>query len=320
MLKGEQRKFIEKIISKISVAKAAKLCNFSERTIRDWRREKFLMNKDSALRLCKRTNIPFPKNAKEKKDYWYTEKSCYLGGAACLKKYGNIGGDLKHRTQKWHEWWEREGKFKSKIIKECKPINKPKFSEELAEFVGITLGDGGITNRQLTITLNHTDDKKYGKFVANLMRKLFKAHVSIFFDKKGSVDRYSISRTELIHFCAEKLGLKKGNKIKQQVDIPDWIKKNESYSISCARGLFDTDGCVFNHRYKVNNKIYSYKKLAFTSYSEPMKKSFFDIMENVGLKSRLVGKDIRFDSIGDVKKYFEIIGSHNPKHLNKYYK
>lgn len=319
--KGEQRKFIEKIISKISVVKAAKLCNLSERTIRDWRREKFLINKSAALRLCKRVNISFPKNAKEKEDYWYIKNSCYVGGMACFKKYGNVGGDLKYRTQKWREWWEREGKFKSKIIRECKSINKPNFSEELAEFVGITLGDGGITNRQLTITLNYIDDKKYGKFVASLMRKLFKAHVGIFFDKKGSVNRYSISRTELIRFCTEKLGLKKGNKIKQQIDIPVWIKRNKLYSIACLRGLVDTDGCVFNHHYVVNNKSYFYKKLVFTSYSEPLRKSVYNILRNTGLNPRLYSyRDVRIDSKKDMEMYFKLIGSHNPKHLNKWKK
>lgn len=318
--KGEQNKFINRVLSFISVNDAAKLCHLSERTIRDWRREKFLPHKDAIVKLCKKTKVSFPVNVELKDNYWYVANGSASGGLACFKKYGYIGGDPEYRKKKWYEWWRREGKFKSKIIKKCKPINKPKFSKDLAEFVGITLGDGGITNRQLTITLNCIDDKEYGKFVANLMRKLFKVHVGIFFDKKGSVNRYSISRTELIRFCIEKLGLKKGNKIKQQVDIPDWIKRNKLYSISCVRGLFDTDGCVFNHRYRVNNKIYNYKKLAFTSYSEPMRKSFFCVMKNIGLKPRLARRDVRFDSIENVRKYFEIVGSHNPKHLNKWRK
>jgi hypothetical protein len=50
--KGEQRKFIDRIISKVSVGEAAKLCNLSERTIRDWRREKFLMDQNLVYKLC----------------------------------------------------------------------------------------------------------------------------------------------------------------------------------------------------------------------------------------------------------------------------
>ena len=119
----------------------------------------------------------------------------------------------------------------------------------------------------------------------------------------------------------EKLGLKQGNKIKQQVDIPNWIKRNKGYSVSCVRGLIDTDGSVFNHRYKVGGKYYSYKKLAFTSYSQPLRQSVFNVLKNKGLSPRFAqDKDVRLDSIRDMKKYFQVFSSHNPKHLKRYYK
>lgn len=83
----------------------------------------------------------------------------------------------------------------------------------------------------------------------------------------------------------------------------------------------DTDGCIFTHRYKVNGKFYNYKKLSFTSYSEPLRQSVFSILKENGFNPRLAQrKDVRLDSIGDVRKYFYLIGSHNPKYLKKYRK
>jgi len=55
--KREQRKFIEKVLSQVSVKQAAKICNLSERTIRDWRREKFLMQKSAMILLSEKTKI-----------------------------------------------------------------------------------------------------------------------------------------------------------------------------------------------------------------------------------------------------------------------
>ena len=267
--KGEQRKFIEKVLLKISVAKAAKLCDLSERTIRDWRREKFLIQKGAMLKLCQKTNVPIPRNFEEKDDYWYVSKGNKiggrLGGLACIKKYGCVGGPL--RKKKWYEWWYKKGQYNSKIIAFVKPFKKPAFSEDLAEFVGILLGDGSIQKNQISITLHYLDDKEYGEFVSSLAKKLFDVHVGKCFCKKSSVNRYLISRSRLVDFFVKKLDLKIGNKIKQQVDIPIWIKQNKLYSIACMRGLFDTDGCVFDHCYKVSNKIYCYKKLSFTSFS-----------------------------------------------------
>ncbi len=318
--KRQQKKFIEKILSQIPIKKAAKLCNLSERTIRDWRREILTMDYAAIQKLCKKINIPLPKNLKTKKRYWYVYNGGSAGGLAVWKKYGIIGGNPKHRKKKWYEWWEREGKYKPHpIINAPISIEKPRCSKELAEFIGIVLGDGGITKYQVTITLHRKDDKEYGEFVTNLIKNLFDVHIGEYL--RQNAIGYSISRVELVKFCTEKLGLKRGNKIKQQIDIPDWIKQNKQYAIACVRGLIDTDGCVFNHKYKVKEKWYSYKKLSFTSYSKSLRESVFNILKNNGLNPRFAqDKDVRLDSIENMKKYFKIFNSHNPKHLRKYYK
>ena len=320
--KGAQNKFINKILSRISVKEAAKLCNLSERIIRDWRREKFLVDADALRKLCRKIKTPFPSNIKLRDNYWYIVHSSSAGGKAVLKKYGRIGGDPEYRKKKWYEWWGREGKYKKHpIINVCLPFKKPEKSKHLAEFVGIVLGDGSITKSQIMITVNSKDDKEYGEFLYSLAKKLFNVHVGICHSEKWNVTKYIISRSELVRFFIEKLGLKKGNKIKQQVDIPDWIKQKKLYSIACIRGLVDTDGCIFTHRYKVNGKFYSYKKFSFTSYSKPLRESVFNILKNNGLNPRLSqNRDVRLDSIADMRKYFEIFTSSNSKHLNNYYK
>ncbi len=322
--KGGQQKFIEKILTKVTVAKAANICGLSERTIRDWRREKFLINKDAMLKLCEKTNVSVPKNFIEKNNYWYTIKGAKLGGimgsAACIKKYGCVGG--QNRKMAWNKWWNKTGKFLDNPLFKRKPIKKAKKSKKLAEFIGIMLGDGGFTskNRQIQITLNNIDDKEYIKFVYNLIHKLFDKRPSILNIKGVNASRISISSVNLVDYLV-KLGLKKGNKIKLQVDIPSWIKNNTSYSISCVRGLIDTDGCIFDHRYQINNKFYTYKKLCFACYSYPMRKSVYNILNSLGIRSRLFNyRDIRIDSQKDMKLYFKIIGSHNPKHLKRYLK
>jgi len=322
MTENRREKFMKELFSKTSVKKAAEYCNLSERTIRDWRKGKFSINLSSLRALCKRAKILFPKNVKIKNDYWYINQSSSAGGKAVFKKYGRIGGDPEYRKKKWREWWENKGKYSSNIITSCKPINKPTHSKDLAEFVGIMLGDGCISKNQISITLHKHDDKDYGKFVVKLIKKLFNVYVGIYKRKKESAINYYVSRTKLVNFCVDVLGLKQGNKIKQQVDIPDWIKEKKSYAISCLRGLIDTDGCIFTHRYKVNNKIYSYKKISFTSYSKPLLYSVFYIFKNIGLKPRITHnkKEIRIDSQEEVRRYFINVGSHNPKHLKKYKK
>lgn len=322
---GRQRKFLLNALQNLNVSWLlfAEKIGVHERTLNDWKREKYSMPLDVAENISKISKIKIPKNTKTEKPFWYVYKGSKMGSkkgaAACFKKYGSYGGDPEYRKKKWYEWWEREGKYKSNIISAVKPIKRPKFSEELAEFVGIILGDGSIGKSQISITFHSENDKEYGGFVVNLIKKLFNVYVGTCLKKNFKAVGYNISRTELIRFCTKKLGLKQGNKIKQQVDIPEWIKRNKRYSVACARGLMDTDGCIFIHKYKVNGKQYSYKKLSFRSYSEPLFRSMYEILRNIGLTPRIAGgNDLRIDSKAGVQSYFRLVGSNNPKHLKKF--
>jgi len=317
--KGKQKKFINKILLSIPIKEAADLCGLSERTMRDWRREKFLMSLSSLKTLCKKTGLIIPKNINFKDDYWYAKKGASIGGKSLFKKYGKIPCDPNYRKQKWNEWWRKKGKYIFHQLCSLKSTEKPGFSKKIAEFVGIMLGDGGISRYQLKVTLDSKKEKEYGKFVSSLIKSLFNVPVRVYYRKKESTVNFVVSRRALVLFCVQKLGLKIGNKIKQQIDIPGWITGNKAYSIACLRGLFDTDGCVFYHRYKVNGKFYNYKKISFTSFSGPLLQSAFKILNDIGVEARITKdrRDIRIESQRSVARYFEVVGFHNQRNLKK---
>jgi len=319
---GKQQQFLLMAKKKLGIQwlSFADEIKIHKRTLNDWKREKYSMSLVAIKKICRLATMKMPKNVEIKNPFWYVYKGAHAGGVAVYKKYGHIGGDPKYRKKKWHEWWENTGKHKThSIIGVSKSIKRPRFSQDLAEFVGIMLGDGGISKYQLNITLHRFDDEEYSRFIVALIKKLFDVPVGAYYRKKDLSVSFIISRIELIRFCVDKLGLKQGNKIKQQIDIPDWVKHDKLYSIACVRGLIDTDGSVFTHKYKVNGKFYKYKKLAFTSFSKPLRHSVFSILESNGIKPRLAReRDVRIDSIANVKRYFEIFNPHNPKHLKRF--
>ncbi len=319
-LKGEQVKFFESAKNKMSVSfiELAKILKVSARTLSDWKREKFCMPFETARILSKKSGIEIPKDVKIVDKFRHVSMAAKLGGIAVYKKYGKIGGDEKYRKEKWFEWWEKKGKFIDNEIFKRKTIKKPKKSAELAEFVGIILGDGGISARQIRITLNSESDYEYSLYVGGLIENLFGIKPSVYKKKKFSAIDISVSRTDMVEFC-QSLGLKIGNKVKQQIDIPDWIKKNKSFQVACIRGLIDTDGSVFTHRYKSGRNIYSYKKMDFGSASISLRNSVCKIMNDCGINSRIAkNRTVRIDSIEGINKYFAIISSNNPKHLKRY--
>ena len=320
--RGAQRMFILRCQHKtgLTLSELAQRLNISVRTLSDWKREKFLMSYGAAHLLGKMAKTNLADIVETRERFWYTKLGAKKGWEAVYKKYGYIGGDPARRKKKWREWWNSVGKFRPHpLLYVTKPIQRPKRSELLAEFIGIMMGDGGMSERQIHITLHHTDDRAYKDIVVRMIKKLFNVIPSVYHSPQESVNTVVVSRTELVKHL-HSLGLPIGNKIKQQFDIPDWIKTRKAYRLACVRGLIDTDGSVFMHRYFVNGKSYAYKKLSFTSLSTPLTLSVHHILTEIGLHPRLdQGKNVRLESVGDVRNYFQIVRPRNPKHLKRYF-
>jgi len=119
-------------------------------------------------------------------------------------------------------------------------------NEYLAELVGIILGDGHLSKsgNTLTITLNFIDEDRYVEYVMDLITKVFNIKPSIVRLPNNKANQIRVYGKGIIN-ALENIGLKKGNKVKNKVGVPLWIKNNLNYSVSCLRGLFDTDGSIY---------------------------------------------------------------------------
>lgn len=315
----KQGQFLNSVKEKLgfSWSELAKMLNLNERTVRDWACNKKHMSYDSAVYLSKRSDIALDKNIKILSWKEHTKKAGRLGGISNININGRVGGNETYRKAKWKKWWEEEGQYIKNSITHSFNISLPEMSVDLAEFVGIILGDGGITTYSVTVTLS-SNEIKYISHVKNLFYKLFRIRVKVYFRKRAKAVDIVAQRKQLVDFCLE-LGLVKGNKIRQKIDIPDWIKKDESFARACVRGLIDTDGCFFTHRFVVNGKKYSYMKMAFTSASMSLVLSVVEILDNMGINIRISKnhKDVRIESIQSLRRYVKEVGSNNHKHLQK---
>lgn len=46
----------------------------------------------------------------------------------------------------------------------------------------------------------------------------------------------------------EQHGLGQGNKVRRNIQVPEWIKTNKTFSRYCIKGMIDTDGCTHYHK------------------------------------------------------------------------
>lgn len=321
--KDEQKRFIRevKVATKMSWRELSEIIGVSARTLRDWQKERYLVNYNALLKLSEFSNVSLPEILEKRSEYWSVHKAGRKGAYARMEIYGNPGtaeGRRKGGLISQQRRRENPEKYRAIGCLLRKVVNYPPHSQKLAEAFGILLGDGGINSSQVSISLNAVDDSEYATFVKNLFESLFKIEVtSRKYKNRRNTLILVISGVNLVEFLV-KQGLKVGNKVRHQIAIPGWIMKNQLYRRACARGLMDTDGCVFDEKHHYKGKVYSYKALTFTNYSYPLMKQYIRILQNLKIKTIINSrKRISIRRNEQIERYVRFIGSNNPKHLKK---
>ncbi len=101
-----------------------------------------------------------------------------------------------------------------------KEVILPRYSESLAEFFGIMMGDGGINNPwQANISVNSISDIAYSKYISILCRKLFSVEPVIRKRKETNTLVILLTSTTIVDFLVLN-GLPRGNKLKTRIALP----------------------------------------------------------------------------------------------------
>ncbi len=243
-----------------------------------------------------------------------------LGALARYKIYGNPGTlEGRQKAGRLLVQWIRNNPEQARrsgatVVKE---IKHPAFSPLLAEFVGILIGDGSIRSQfQVSISFDRSKDADFIQWSKGTIKRLFGLECIQVFGKETLGVDLVISSINLVRFLSKAAGLRPGNKLRNGLDIPEWIWERRSYQVACLRGLMDTDGSPFIHRYQVGGKWYAYPKLAFCSRSEDLLKSVFQLFSGLGFHPRLArsSSQVFIDRSDEAKRYYQTVGSRHRRH------
>lgn len=217
----------------------------------------------------------------------------------------------------------------SKKDKKRRLVLPTELSSELAEEIGIHIGDGSLNiykSRYLYSLRGHKidDEKYYINFVTLLYRSLFGIDVKI--RRWPDVIGFQIGSNALGEFKSKIIGLPLGPKI--EIKIPNFILESNNFSADCMRGIFDTDGCLSFEK-KSREKAY-YPRILFTNTSKALTEDIIEILKDkLGFNLSSWHKDYKDRNwkrlyyictrgSNNLIKWFKIIGSHNPKYLFKF--
>lgn len=204
-----------------------------------------------------------------------------------------------------------------------------KITEELAELIGIIIGDGNIHHNKKTrkyyieITGNKEKEINYFNYISDLCNKIL--------GKSGTIRicndaiRIRIYSKKFVEFLIYELKMSYNQGKAYKTKIPNIILENKKFLPNCLRGIFDTDGTFF-----LANKGYrqDYPTLEISTCSENLAKQLektlnpeFRIKKRIQKNNKyILGRRfiLALNGEKETQKWFNLIGSSNNYKLNKY--
>lgn len=199
-------------------------------------------------------------------------------------------------------------KNKTQPIKEVSEVN-----EHLAELLGILAGDGHIssTNYHISVTCHRIKDKDYiENHVTNIFIKLFEVNPKTREQLHNNTIKCVVNSKILFEFLTQMFKIPIGKK-KGKLHIPEQIFNKNKLLSNYLRGLFDTDGSIYIRREKsLVLSIASRDPL----FLDEVKMAFIKL----GYNPSVSGKNLCLYRQEQIKRFWDKIGSSNPKHKMRY--
>src|SRR3989344_2146034 len=243
--------------------------------------------------------------------FFYLDESCRMSYETFLKlcKLGNL------EPFKFYPHIIKKTKL-SKITTLKSYTFPQKTNPQLAEFIGIYLGDGylGPVSYEVSVSCGEIDYPYITNFIPNLMKRLFSIKPKIIYYKNSKgIKCYIFSKGVVMSFV-NKYGFNSGRKIKPK--IPNFIFEDDFMLKFCIRGLIDTDGGIYRHH---KNSI----QLAFYNSEYSLISSLKEAFLKLGYNPKFCKYGTRdgyvlFLFTKEVEKYFKEIGSNNNKNILKF--
>lgn len=240
------------------------------------------------------------------------------GGLSRTKKHGNPGTPKGRRCGGINSI-ETHIRLKTGF-KTLHPLPLIELSDDLAEFLGIVMGDGHLSEYQVLIVTNARTDYAHALFIKNLANDLFSPlRMRVHRHTKDNGVSLVISSKSLVNaFTA--LGMPKGNKIWNRLEVPGWVLSSPSYRKAFLRGVFDTDGCVYLDTHHRTAGTYRYLGWTITSYAGTFLAGLEKILLSFGFSPthRESQKSVFLRRQDEIHRFFAEIGSSNQKNLRRY--
>lgn len=207
-------------------------------------------------------------------------------------------------------------------------------TEEIAELYGALLGDGCLScyprryrpsKTRVIVLTGHYHDEPYYKHVIQPVFKKISNKTGYLYRKKDCQGIQLTLNCKKTFQYFENLKFPIGKKL-QKIKIPSIILQSNKLSLACVRGIFDTDGSIYQRyskQYPSHAKFYDYKNIQIKMIAKDLIQQMAEILTKNGIKINKVrqAKESQVLAITDqtsIKRFFDIIKPHNQWHIQRF--
>jgi hypothetical protein len=205
------------------------------------------------------------------------------------KKIDNFSG--------WRKQMIREGKLKAHY----KAFKK---NGDLAELIGVTLGDGTITQYARTEEIrifSNSNNKGFVERYSSLVEQIFEKKPYVVKEKNVNCIKISLYQKEI----SKRLGVPIGKRADATIIVPDWILRDKKYIVRYLRGLYEAEGS-----FSVHKPTYTHK-FQFSNRNKSMLFNVYTLLVILGFHPHKSPTQIQGNGIVAVSKILNIARSSN---------
>lgn len=202
-----------------------------------------------------------------------------------LKKINNF--------KSWHEKMKLQGKIKS--------IYPPlKENGDLAELIGVTLGDGHICTYPRTEEvriISNSNNPGFIKRYARILEKVFSKRPYVIPSSKHNCTKIGLYEK----FISKRLKIASGARRDLNITIPKWILTNEKFIIRYLRGLYEAEGSLSFHE-----KTYTHKFI-FTNRNQSLLDIVYKLVKKLGFTPHVSLYKVQISKKDEVSRLVKLL-------------
>lgn len=171
---------------------------------------------------------------------------------------------------------------------------------DLAELIGVTLGDGHIhkyvRTEELSI-ISNSNNEGFALRCGWLMQTVFDKNPSYYWH----IGQNSIKIRIYQRHISKRLGIPTGNRAKNVYTVPKWILTERQYIVRYLRGLYEAEGSFCVHK-----PTYTYK-LLFANKNESLLNIVLTLMRELGFTPHKSKYQIQISKKAEAYKAIELL-------------